>query len=355
MDTVWFAIIAIGLTIYVVLDGFDLGVGALHLLAGRSERDRRTLIRSIGPVWDGNEVWLLAGSGLLVLGFPVVYAAAFSGFYLPLMMVLWLLIGRGISLEFRNHISSPLWTPFWDVCFSISSALLAVLLGVALANIVRGVPLNEDGRFFLPLWTDFAVHVPATGAARGHPLGILDGYTVLGGLTALTVLSLHGATWIVLKTSGALRDRARLWIGRTWWASLAMTLGLTVATFLVQPHIQERMAGPTAGWIFPAIAFGGLFLVRRDTAAGRERAAFLASCAFLVGLMMSAAWGMYPYLLPATTDPARGLTAHNASTSEYAMRVALWWFIPGLLLASTWFVVVYRSFAGKVDLADDSA
>ena len=155
METLWFYLVAVMIAVYVILDGFDLGAGVLHLFVARTDSQRRIVLQSIGPVWDGNEVWLLAGGGALVLAFPRLYASAFSGFYLPLMMVLWLLILRAISIEFRSHLENPVWRPIWDVTFSVSSLLLAVFLGAALGNVVRGVPLGEDGYFFTPLWTSF--------------------------------------------------------------------------------------------------------------------------------------------------------------------------------------------------------
>src|SRR5580658_467387 len=169
METLWFMIVAVMLAAYVVLDGFDLGVGAIYLGVARPGDDRRRALRAIGPVWDGNEVWLVAAGGTLYFAFPLLYAASFSGFYLPLMMVLWLLMLRGISIEFRSHVESPVWRPLWDVVFGGASALLAIFFGAALGNVVRGVPLDASGFFFLPLWTDFGVN----GA-----LGILDWYTV---------------------------------------------------------------------------------------------------------------------------------------------------------------------------------
>src|ERR1700729_3823310 len=155
MQTVWFMLVAVMIAVYVVLDGFDLGAGIIHLLVARTDSERRLVLRSIGPVWDGNEVWLLAGGGTLYFAFPLLYASAFSGFYLPLMIVLWLLILRGISLELRNHIDVGVWRALLDGAFGISSALLAIFYGAALANVLRGVPLQSDGYFFLPLWTNF--------------------------------------------------------------------------------------------------------------------------------------------------------------------------------------------------------
>src|SRR5882762_5687640 len=168
MEPVWFVLVAIMITAYVVLDGFDLGAGVLHLLIARTEEERLTVIRTIGPVWDGNEVWLLAGGGTLYFAFPLLYASAFSGFYLPLMIVLWLLVVRGVSLELRNHLDLGVWRRLLDGLFGIASGLLTIFYGAALANVIRGVPLRPDGYFFLPLWTNWQ---PA-----GSP-GILDWYT----------------------------------------------------------------------------------------------------------------------------------------------------------------------------------
>src|SRR5579863_8512050 len=190
METLWFCLVAVMITGYVVLDGFDLGVGIVHLLVARSDEEKCTALASIAPIWDGNEVWLVAGGGTMYFAFPALYAASFSGFYLPLMIVLWLLIVRGISIEFRNHIASPVWTPVWDSGFAFASLLLAVFYGVALGNVVRGVPLDSAGYFFLPLWTDFR----ASSAA-----GILDWYTILTGVAALLALAMHGTLWVAMK------------------------------------------------------------------------------------------------------------------------------------------------------------
>ncbi len=192
MGFVWFWIVAVMIAAYVVLDGFDLGVGILSPFLARSEDDRRMLIRSIGPVWDGNEVWLLAGGGTLYFAFPLLYASSFSGFYLPLMIVLWLLIMRGASIELRMHIDHNVWRSFFDGLFFVASALLAIFFGAALANVIRGVPLGADSYFFLPLWTNWRV---------GPNPGILDWYTVIGGVVALVALATHGALWLVLESS----------------------------------------------------------------------------------------------------------------------------------------------------------
>src|SRR6202007_3279641 len=199
MGTLWFCLVALMIAIYVLLDGFDLGAGAIHFLVAKTNEERRQGIATIGPVWDGNEVWLVAAGGTLYFAFPSLYASGFSGFYLPLMVVLWLLILRGSAIEFRNHIQSPIWIPFLDFFFSASSLLLAVFLGAALGNVIRGVPLDGSGYFFEPLWTNFRV---------GEQTGILDWYTILVGVTALLALMMHGALWVQLKTNGTLHERS---------------------------------------------------------------------------------------------------------------------------------------------------
>src|ERR1700752_1356521 len=195
MGIVCYCLLAIMITVYVLLDGFDLGAGAIHLIIAKTDEERRQVLASIGPVWDGNEVWLLAAGGTLYFAFPALYASAFSGFYLPLMIVLWLLILRGASIEFRNHIKSAVWDPLWDFLFGMSSLLLAVFFGAALGNVVRGVPLDASGYFFEPLWTNFRL---------GEETGILDWYTILVGVLALLALMMHGSLWLQWKTDGAL-------------------------------------------------------------------------------------------------------------------------------------------------------
>src|SRR5437879_2348707 len=191
MESLWFAIVAFMIAAYVVLDGFDLGAGAIYLTAARTPAERQAIRRAIGPVWDGNEVWLLAAGGTLYFAFPLLYASSFSGFYLPLMMVLWLLMLRGISIELHSHMENSVWRGFFDVVFCVSSISLAIFFGAALGNVVRGVPLRPDGYFFEPLWTDFRV---------GANAGILDWYTVLTGVIALVTLTAHGALYLAVKT-----------------------------------------------------------------------------------------------------------------------------------------------------------
>ena len=339
METFWFCVVATMIAVYVVLDGFDLGAGIIHLLVAKKDSERRTVLRTIGPVWDGNEVWLLAAGGTLFFAFPVLYASSFSGFYLPLMMVLWLLILRGIAIEFRNHVRSEVWEPFWDVVFAGASALLAIFYGAALGNVVRGAPLDHDAEFFLPLWTNFK---PGTNP------GILDWYTVLVAVAALACLAMHGAAWVALRTEGAVEERVRKLAGRIWWAVLATVIGITLASFRIQPHLGERFAERPWGYVFPFLAMVGLTGVKVMNTSTRNMETFLCSCLFLVGMLTSAAFGVYPYVLPSSTDPSLGLTIHNTSTGAYGQHVALFWFLPGIVLAVGYFVYTYRSLARKV-------
>ncbi|MFN7996321.1 MAG: cytochrome d ubiquinol oxidase subunit II [Bryobacteraceae bacterium] len=335
METIWFALVAVMIAVYVVLDGFDLGAGIIHLLVARDTSERRQVLASIGPVWDGNEVWLLAGGGTLYFAFPALYASSFSGFYLPLMMVLWLLILRGISIEFRNHIDSPVWIPFWDVVFSLASGLLAIFFGAALGNVVRGVPLDQAGEFFLPLWTDFGM---------GRESGILDWYTLLIAVAAFLTLTEHGALWVALKTEGDLERRARRAAHLTWWGVAGITVLITWRSFQIQPLLAQSFGARPWGYVFPLVALAGLSGMRLF----RGSRAFLSSCLFITGMLTSAAFGVYPYVLPSNGDPKLGLTVYNAAAAPYGLRVGLAWFIPGILLATAYFVYTYRNFSGKV-------
>lgn len=336
MEAIWFCLVAWMMAAYVVLDGYDLGAGIVHLLVARSDVERRRILESIGPFWDGNEVWLIAGGGTLYFAFPALYASSFSGFYLPLMMALWLLMLRGISIEVRNHIDSPVWKPLWDAIFAGASALLAIFFGAALGNVVRGAPLDAEGNFFLPLWTNFQ--------PRGE-VGILDWYTVLVAVTAFCALLLHGALWVTLKTDGPLQARSRDLAGKAWWATGALTVIVTIVSFRVQPHLSQSFTERPWGYVFPAAAVAAFLSIRLSR---REARAFLCSALFLAGMLTSVAFGLFPYVLPSNMDPHLSLTVYNTAPAEYGLRIGLAWWIPGMALASAYTVFTHRKFAGKV-------
>ena len=348
MTTFWFAALAAMIVVYVLLDGFDFGVGIAHQLVARSEAERSTVLRTIGPFWDGNEVWLIAIGGTLVFTFPLLYATSFSGFFLPLMLVLWLLMGRGIALEFRNHVDdASIWKPFWDAIFAVSSGLLALFLGTALGAVVRGVPLQPDHSFFEPFFTHFGV----TGQT-----GIADWYTLLVGVFAFVALTAHGSFWLTLKTGGELRERARRLARAAALAAGIIAVAVCAATWSVQPQIRTRLAAQPLGHVLTLLAAAGLAAALRYSRGSEpstaDHRAFAGSCAFLAGLLGVTAFGLYPYVLPSNGDPALGLTIHNAAASDYGLRAALWWWLPGIALAITYFALTHRRLSGRVESTD---
>ncbi len=342
MEALWFWLVAIMITCYVVLDGFDLGAGIVHYLVARNDDERKQVLASIGPFWDGNEVWLLAAGGTLYFAFPVLYASSFMGFYLPLMIVLWLLMIRGLSIELRSHVENPMWRPLFDTAFAGSSALLAIFFGAALGNVVRGVPLDADKEFFLPLWTDFL---------PGRDPGILDLYTILAGLTAFAALMQHGALWLNYKSTGDLQQRARAVAAGAWKSTLILTAGLTSFSFMLRPELLQRFLQYPVGLVFPALAVSGLLLAVIWRRKGEELKPFLASCLYLAGMLTSVAFSLFPVVLPSSKNPQEDLTIFNTAAGAYGHQVGLMWWIPGMLLASGYFVFLYRRFRGKTAAA----
>ena len=340
MAMLWFGLATAMIAGYVILDGFDLGAGIVQLLVAKSEHEKAQVLRSIGPVWDGNEVWLIAAAGGLFLAFPALYASSFSGFYLALMMVLWLLILRGIAIEFRNHIDNPLWKPAWDTVFGGASAALAFLFGVALGNVVRGVPLDANGYFFLPLWTNLL---------PGADAGVIDWYTLLVGATAFVALAVHGSLWVVIKTAGTLQEGTRALSAKLWRGLIALTLVISPLSFAIQPNLWRQFTSHPWGIVFPALALAGLVGVRVLSTQRKDLGAFLASGLYLVGMLASVAFGVFPNVLPSNTTPDFSLTIYNAAAAEHGLVIGLWWFIPGMALAIAYSVFTYRHFAGKVD------
>jgi cytochrome d ubiquinol oxidase subunit II len=341
METFWYCALTLMLAVYVVLDGFDFGLGIIYRFVARTEVDRRTALAAIGPVWNGNEVWLIAAGGLLFFAFPKAYAAGFSGFYLALIIVLWLLIVRGLALELRSHLAHVLWRQFWDVAFAGASTLLAVVLGATLGNLILGVPLNQDGYFFMALWADFMM---------GPDPGILNWFTILVGVTSAAILSFHGANYLAMKTEGQLRGLARRAAWLTGSAAVVLVgLALTAVPF-VQPSFKLNYAVHPIGYAFPVVGLVALVAAlgsrRRDWDAG----AFYATSLMILALLAGTAWGSYPNILIATNDPANSLTVTNATAGAYGMQVGLWWFFLGFGLIVAYQVCAHRAFWGKVQL-----
>ena len=346
METVWFAIVAGMLAVYAVLDGFDFGAGIVHRFVARTDAERRTVLAAIGPIWDGNEVWLIAAGGVMFLAFPKVYSAAFSGFYLALMIVLWLLILRGVAIESRSQQANPLWREFWDTTFAIASALLAVVLGASLGNVVRGVPIDATGWFAMPLFTNFQ--------PSPQP-GIFDWYTTLVGLFTFCVLSAHGAIYLAWKTSGVVQSRSRKWGRIAWLVAVPLWALVTGATARIQPIVFTNLLARPWSLAFVGIMFGGALGVFHFMKREQERdlAAFVSSSAFLLGLLAATMAGNYPFWLRSTLDPAQSLTAENAAARMHALQVGLAWWAFGIILVGVYFVHLFRSFRGKADFDVD--
>jgi cytochrome d ubiquinol oxidase subunit II len=331
LNGIWFLVLGGMLTTYAILDGFDLGAGVLHLYLGRDARERATVIDAIGPVWNGNEVWLIAAGGAMVVAFPHLYATSFSGFYLALMLVLWLLLGRGIAIEFRHQIDNPLWHEGWDVVLSGASTLLALLFGVAAANVLRGLPFDENGGFV----GTFAV--------------MLNPFALLGGLLSVAMLALHGASWVALKTEGAVHDRARRAAGGLWWVALALLAVVVAASFVVRPDFTRNFAGRPWLLVAPAGALVAMVLARRYRRRGDDLRAFAASAAWIAGILASVGVGLYPRLLPSLAGSAHpGLDVYNAAAPQRSLEIALGIYLFGMTLVAIYLVNVYRIWRGKV-------
>jgi len=333
MADLWYALVAFTLIVYVILDGYDFGAGMLHRLVARSEVERRDVLAAIGPYWDGNEVWLLAAGGALFVAFPAVLAAGLSGFYFAIFLLLWCLMGRGVAIELRSHLADPLWRSFWDTIFAVTSLLLALLFGVALGNVVRGVPVGADGWFSLALFTDFRA---------SPPVGILDWYTAAVGVFAVVALLAHGAAFLVLETDGTLRENAALVLRRALTVTGVAWPLVTFATARVRPDFFAAFFHRPLAWLAIAIALAGFVLAFLAPVRKPRALAFAGTSGFLGGLLAATAICAWPALLYSLPDPARSLTAGAAAAPQSSLRIALAWYPPGLALAIGYQVIVAR-------------
>ena len=345
MVEIWFVLLCFMLIVFVVLDGWDIGAGVLHLIVAKTDLERREVVAAIGPLWSWHEVWLIAAGGTFVLAFPVAMAAAFSGFYLALWMVLWAFVLRGISIEVGGHIHEPLWQTFWDVVFAASNLLLAVLFGAALGNVIRGVPIDATARFAMTLFTDFGV--------RGD-VGILDWYTVSVALFATVLLAAHGATYLRFKTEGAVHDRSERLARTLWIGTLVLFPIVSVQTWIVRPEFYQAMGSRPAAWLFIVIMLGGAWALWTGFRRPFEARAFAGSCAIVAGLLGAAAASAFPEILHSTIAPQYSMTAHAAATTGSGLVVALFWWPIAAGLAITYFVVIMRKYRGKVRVTHDT-
>jgi cytochrome d ubiquinol oxidase subunit II len=335
LNTVWFILVGVLFTGYIMLDGFDLGVGALHLLVKKDE-DRRVFLNAIGPVWDGNEVWLVTGGGALFAAFPGVYATVFSGFYLAFMLLLFFLIFRAVAIEFRSKHESPRWRRTWDRFFAIGSVGAALLIGVALGNIARGIPLGADGEF------------------QGTFLGLLNPYSLLVGITTVALFAMHGCIYLVLKTEGELQARVRGWIRPTIALFIVGYIATTVATLLQVPHMTSAFKAQPALLAVPLLNLLAVANIPREAFHGRELRAFLSSCAAMGALMLLFGLGMYPQMVESHPIAEHSLTIYNSASSPRTLKIMLIIAACGIPLVLAYTASIYWVFRGKVKLDSTS-
>jgi len=328
LQVVWFFLIGVLLVGYAILDGFDLGVGFWHLFT-KEEKDRRILLKSIAPVWDGNEVWLLTGGGALFAAFPPVYATVFSGLYLALLLVLFGLIFRVVSIEFRNQVADDGWKRRWDIAFALGSSVPALLFGVALGNMVRGLELDASGEYV------------------GGFFALLNPYALLIGVTGFAMFATHGALYLVLKTEGALQEQARSWAAKACNVYLVLFL-LSGAWSLAS--FQRGYLAVAVG--FSAVAFAAIVAVKLFNKAGAGGRAFIASSLSIAALFAAVGGSIFPNLVPAHNDSARSLTVFNSSASQNTLGIMFIVALIGMPLVVGYTVYIYRTFAGPVRLDD---
>ena len=351
MEYFWYIVLVAMLAVYVVLDGYDFGVGIIHLFFAKTEKDKKAITNAIGPFWDANEVWLIAAGGVLFFAFPTLYASSFSGFYLPLMMVLWLLIFRAVGLELRGQIHHPMWEAIWDKAFGIASLLLALFFGAALGNVVRGVNLgmvengvsaHEPHYFFLPLWNE-------TFSPQAEHQGIIDWFTLMLGVIAVVSLTIHGANWIIFKTNSDLNAKLRDVVFKLNFVLLALVIASLLIWHIIEPEPFHNFIKYPFLWILPIITFTGLFGLFKVKSFKKDGYGFLFSTLFLLGGLSSTVASIFPKLLPSTNGVNPSLTVENVAAHEYGLSVGLSWFFIALILVIVYFTIQYKVFKGKMD------
>jgi cytochrome d ubiquinol oxidase subunit II len=333
--TLWFLLVGAVFSGYAILDGFDLGAGAWHLFF-KKEQSRRIALNAVGPVWDGNEVWLVIGGGALFAGFPVVYATLFSAMYIPFMLFLAFLIFRAISIEFRSKEPMQWWRQTWDVLYSVSSIMLAILLGVVLGNVLQGAPIGPDLEF------------------AGNWVEFINPYAVMVGITTLALFMMHGAIYLLLKTEGRLFAKLTLLLRNAIIFFIVMFGITSLYTLLYIPHLSDTFKSDPLLFIFPLIAFLSIANIPRLAKKRRFKLAFLFSSITVSMLLILVAIELYPVLVLSTIDPAYNITIYNAASSEKSLGIMLTFAAVGIPLVAGYTFFVYKTFSGKVKLDETS-
>ncbi len=335
-QTLWFLLLGALLFGYAVLDGFDFGVGILHLLVAKTDEERRVTMNSIGPLWDGNEVWLVTFGGALFAAFPVAYASVFSGFYVPFMLLLTALIFRGVALEFRSKRPGKAWRGAFDVAFSLASLLCALLMGTAVGAALWGVPIGARG-----IW-------------QGGVFDVVTPYSLLVGALAVALFAMHGAIYLHLKTEGALHDRLVGWMWRTFGVFMALYVLTTIVTLVARPEVVRHFEVWPAAWAVVGANVLAVANIPRMIYKGKPFGAFLSSVATIGALVALFGVALFPNLVVSSLDPAYTLTLSDAASSEATLRTMALIAAIGMPLVVTYTAVVYWTFRGKVRLGEFS-
>lgn len=331
LNVVWFVLIGVLLTGYAILDGFDLGVGAVHLF-NKSDEHRRITLNAIGPVWDGNEVWLVTGGGALFAAFPIVYASVFSGFYTAFMLLLFVLIFRAVAIEFRSKRESRLWRRTWDVLFSFSSILIALIMGIAIGNIIQGLPVDANHEI------------------RISTLSLFNPYALLVGITTVALFMMHGSIYLVLKTEGELQQILRGRVNNTVIFFVICYAATTMATLIYFPHMAQPFKDHPSLFLLGLLNMLAVANIPRELHHGKELRAFLSSAASIAALMALFAVGLFPNFVISSTDPNYSLNIYNAASSQKTLQIMLWVAILGMPFVLSYTISIYWVFRGKVKL-----
>ena len=324
LESIWFILWGVLWAVYFMLDGFDLGMGTLMPFLAKTETEKKTFYQAMGPFWDGNEVWLITAGGVTFAAFPSTYAVMFSGLYSALMLILFALIFRGVAVEYRNKVEDPMWKKVWDWCLTAGSFLPALLLGVAFANIFKGIPIDADGIYQGTLFT------------------LLNPYGLLGGVLFVTMFTLHGCLWLMVKTEGSVQEKAVAISRQLWMALAVIAVAFLVATWyatrLYDNYIQNPLMYIVPIILIPVIVVGALVMVRVYLEKGQWWRAWFASSTLIVGVTLFGVAGLYPNLLPSSLNPAFSMTIHNSASSQLTLKIML-----GVALISVPVVIAYQA------------
>ncbi len=331
-----FSIFVVLLTGYALLDGFDLGVGILHMFSKKDE-ERRLMLNSIGPVWDGNEVWLVTAGGALFAGFPDVYATIASAFYIPIMILLSGLIFRAVAIEFRSKQPMAWWRWMWDILFTLASFIIAFFLGVALGNLIRGIPLDDTKEFI------------------GNFDALIHPYAILVGFLTVSLFTMHGSIYLMMKTEGEFHDKMRKWVNPSIIVFMLFYVFTTMATLIFQPHMIEILRTRPQLFLVALIDLLAIAYIPRAIYRGWDALAFACSCLNIICLMALWGFGTYPVAVRAINDPENlSLTIYNSSSSELTLSILLLMAIIGVPVVISYTIAIYYIFRGKVKLDSHS-